>query len=613
MILLLGSKLTPELLRIHEAVRAFADVRIVVDSLSGVSDPGVDSAAVDESCIVHVPNAELTQHEGIMGRISELPVISAWTRALAWLERERPEVEHVWFIEDDVAFSPDGFRQFLRVAEGMEADLLATDIFERHEQPDWHFWWDVESWFEQPRGAFQPLCRLSTRLLRKIFEFREKHGHYLFHELLFPSLVVREGMSMLDMRKHAFLGRFIGAYQFRPIIESYHPGICHPVKHPGLHQVMMEQPDPLFRRRAFAHCDGWAILSEDYAFLERFAQEMGLRRVVEFGPGDSTLAFLDAGVEGIISYEHDECWLEQAKRKFLGMPEVRLEFCDEDSLPELNSLEEAPDFVLVDGPSYRAGQERSRWKQCLWALETCGAFILHDAKRGGEQATLTAMRERGLRVMEIPTRKGMALVVDPARKPEMLKFCERYAEDLKLDPAPYWWAEGEFFDWCAVITEKERPRKILDVGTRGGGHLPWLVQRLFQHEETELHLVDQYSDHEEMRDRLQGWVDARGLAERIDLYEGEPEEVLAWMIAEDGYWQSFDFIFVRRRDHDSHLLADACAAWSLLKPGGIMVLEPTPAAEDGNGREAMDAFARVYGGRLLVLHHRSCMLVRKLV
>ena len=179
-----------------------------------------------------------------------------------------------------------------------------------------------------------------------------------------------------------------------------------------------------------ARFEAHSILAEDYAFLSRHCRINGIKKVVEFGPGDSTLAFLDAGCR-VVSFEHDIGWLEKATRRFQGEDAVSLIHCPEGTVPETSELPFLPNMVFVDGPPLRQGQEKSRLQPCEWALEVCGYFLLHDTKRDAEMATLAELERRGMFVKHIFTRKGLAIVVDPQRRPEMISdtatgFWERY-------------------------------------------------------------------------------------------------------------------------------------------------------------------------------------------
>lgn len=145
----------------------------------------------------------------------------------------------------------------------------------------------AEGFFEEPWRSFNPLCRLSGRLVREILDFREARRRFTFHEVFFASVAKAHGMRCFDWGKDAELKYDVAHFRYRPVIESALPGIVHPVKDLGLVNLLCEAPKREFRRMGAANLSGYSILAEDYVFLSRFCREFGIEKVVEFGPGAS--------------------------------------------------------------------------------------------------------------------------------------------------------------------------------------------------------------------------------------------------------------------------------------------------------------------------------------
>ena len=87
------------------------------------------------------------------------------------------------------------------------------------------------------------------------------------------------------------------------------------------------------------------------------------------------------------------------------------------------------------------------------------------------------------------------------------------------------------------------------------------------------------------------------------------------MIAEDGYWESFDFIYVDGSHLAMDVLIDGVLAWPLLKPGGVMVFDDyrwkhTREEQDWPGR-AVDAFLQVFGHKCEILEKGKRVGLRK--
>lgn len=541
-----------------------------------------------------------------MGRTKEFPKVTAWSRAMVHLERTLEDDEAVWFVEDDVAGDADTFARLVAGTAARNRDLAAQELRSKRDDPDWWAWWRADGFFDEPWRGFQPLCRLSPRLLRAVLDFQKQHGGFTFHEVLFASLAHREGMRCLAWCRDAEFKHGMPVFRYRPAVDAVEQGICHPVKDAGIHGEICRGRPFEFPRRRQARCEGWSILPEDYVFLARYCRRNGIQRVVEFGPGDSTWAFLDAGCE-VISYEHDLGFLQSSLVRFDGEPDVELLHCPEGEVPLKSTFE--PEMVFIDGPPYREGQAMSRLQVCEWALENCGHFVLHDAKRGGEQATLDEMERRGMHVLRIPTCKGLAIVTDPARRPERIlssrsSFADQYAGESGRS-----WHSEDFPAWSIFFRETRLAVKVLETGAGDGTSANLMLDELFPHAESEVHAVDLYDEETggEERAHFEANAAAGGHAARIHHYEGTTHEVLAWMTAGEGYWESFDFIHLNGATDSAELLADACQAWSLLKPGGVLVIET-----DGAAKKGADAFRDVYAQQTsLVFDGMRVALVRK--
>jgi hypothetical protein len=166
----------------------------------------------------------------------------------------------------------------------------------------------------------------------------------------------------------------------------------------------------------------------DYATLLREFQ--GVKTVLEFGPGVSTLALIEAGVEKIVTLEHLPEWFNKAVEKFKDYPQVEIRpYWDEPTV--LADVEEDFDVALVDSPKgfthkviealgarkkHPGMEDCSRLNTCLFALDRAPIVYLHDAYRSLERGTLGRLNALGHRSEFIaPTRYGIARI---CRKPE---------------------------------------------------------------------------------------------------------------------------------------------------------------------------------------------------
>lgn len=102
--------------------------------------------------------------------------------------------------------------------------------------------------------------------------------------------------------------------------------------------------------------------------LERFRPE----RVIEFGPGASTLALIEAGVAYIDAYEDDPDYMRAHRERFASFPQVHLHAFDVGTVP---TVDELYDLAFVDGPRH-SGTRRP----IIELVDRCACIVVcHDA------------------------------------------------------------------------------------------------------------------------------------------------------------------------------------------------------------------------------------------
>lgn len=146
----------------------------------------------------------------------------------------------------------------------------------------------------------------------------------------------------------------------------------------------------------------------DYAELMGYARNA--KSALEFGPGISTLALVEAKVPEIVTLEHASQWRQDARRRLKQFPSVQvLEYKNVAPVALCASLNGHPQFDLafVDSPSGSvakgterlAGQEDcSRLNTCLAALRHSKLVYLHDWYRPRERATLGRLAALGHKI-----------------------------------------------------------------------------------------------------------------------------------------------------------------------------------------------------------------------
>ena len=149
----------------------------------------------------------------------------------------------------------------------------------------------------------------------------------------------------------------------------------------------------------------------DYGLLMREVKRTGAKTALEIGPGASTLALIEAGLEKIVTLEHEEEWYEKAIERFKEYPQVTVgRYKDEPVVTADEIANQEFDIAFVDSPKgftwpvpgvkgtrkkHPGMEDCSRLNTCLFALERAPIVFLHDAHRPLERGTLGRLSALG--------------------------------------------------------------------------------------------------------------------------------------------------------------------------------------------------------------------------
>ncbi len=185
------------------------------------------------------PDDQIRGYEGLMG-CAHFPALTAWSRAFYHLQQTLKDNESIWFVEEDVAGHPDAFRALVNLCHRDAPDLAAIQFRAPDRNPEWYWWGHMPDpdWFARPRSSFNPLCRLSSRLVREVLAVRAGRRRFTFHEILFASVAYRQGMQILDWETSSEFSSLLGIFRYRPKVSWPLLGISHPVKAPFLHALI---------------------------------------------------------------------------------------------------------------------------------------------------------------------------------------------------------------------------------------------------------------------------------------------------------------------------------------------------------------------------------------
>ncbi len=156
---------------------------------------------------------------------------------------------------------------------------------------------------------------------------------------------------------------------------------------------------------------------KDYGLIIKEAHRVNAKSALEFGPGHSTLALIESGLECIVTCEHDEGWREKAMAKFREFPQVRVTTYLNEPVA-VAEIDRNFDIAFVDSPKgYKAGrlvhpgqEDCSRLNTCLLALKHAPIVLLHDAIRPLERGSLGRLNAMGHKITILPSPYGMARI-----------------------------------------------------------------------------------------------------------------------------------------------------------------------------------------------------------
>lgn len=162
----------------------------------------------------------------------------------------------------------------------------------------------------------------------------------------------------------------------------------------------MSLPQPVF--------SSTSILPEEYAFIQQFCRTKGIRHVIEYGPGVSTLAFLSAGCD-VVSIEENRKCFETMQRTLTGAKCALVFGFPPEIMNHPAILNCSFDLAFVDGPAAKGALPRLKSVQS--AMSRSPVVMLHDAHRPGERATIAEVTKSGGWTVEWhPSKRGIAIL-----------------------------------------------------------------------------------------------------------------------------------------------------------------------------------------------------------
>lgn len=192
----------------------------------------------------------------------------------------------------------------------------------------------------------------------------------------------------------------------------------------------------------------------------------------------------------------------------------------------------------------------------------------------------------------------------------------------------------DWFNWAPPVWEQLIPmlpgkpghRQFLEIGSFEGRSMVWIVENMMV-EGDELRCIDTWEGGEEHGAEDMGSIEQRFEHNRqllmnrfpdrlVYAYKGSSTAELAhWLVEDPKDHPTFDFIYIDGSHIAKDVLTDACMAWPLLKPKGIMVFDDymwgNPRDILHRPKPAIDAFTNIFAEEVDIVHVGYQLVVRK--
>ena len=190
----------------------------------------------------------------------------------------------------------------------------------------------------------------------------------------------------------------------------------------------------------------------------------------------------------------------------------------------------------------------------------------------------------------------------------------------------------DWFNWAPEVWNKLTPmlsgraghRQFLEIGSFEGRSSIWIAENMMQDDDI-LRCIDTWEGGEEHGAENMSEVEERFRANLIVAAEKLPDrriiqqkgtsvrEIARWLTTDN---QHFDFIYIDGSHLAKDVMTDACMAWPLLKPKGLMVFDDylwVPNARDilHRPKAAIDAFTNLFAEEVEIVHIGYQLIVRK--
>lgn len=177
-----------------------------------------------------------------------------------------------------------------------------------------------------------------------------------------------------------------------------------------------------------------------------------------------------------------------------------------------------------------------------------------------------------------------------------------------------WFSTGEL-TWPDLIQFLPSRKKFLEIGSYEGRSSVWIIENMME-QGSNLFCIDTWEggedhggiDMESVEDRFHSNIaiaQERFPGRNVYSFKSSSLQTLAAMNGTGEHSESFDFIYIDGSHTARDVLTDACLAWPLLKPNGVLVFDDylwgNPRDILHRPKPAIDAFINIFAESIQVV------------
>lgn len=201
---------------------------------------------------------------------------------------------------------------------------------------------------------------------------------------------------------------------------------------------------------------------------------------------------------------------------------------------------------------------------------------------------------------------------------------EQQMTEYKFTKDWFQWAPQVWLQFIPLLPER---LAFLEIGSFEGRSMVWTAANMTEKNmRADIHCIDTWKGGEEHATEDMDSVERRfdhnmrvvtdNKLAYIHKYKGTSVQLLAHWLEEDPEdHPTFDFIYIDGSHKARDVLTDACMAWPLLKPEGIMVFDDylwgNPRDALHRPKIAIDAFTSIFGEEMTIIYTGYQLAVRK--